>query len=203
MAAITSAASFSLEAKRPRPSTSVWCWGGGASARQTVIIKKVRADWQTIPIAFRAGATTDNGRIEIVIRGAGSVRIGAVSLMPADNISGWRKDTVARLRELAATVYRWPGGNFVSGYDWKDGIGDRDRRPPRKNPAWKGRAQRRRTARVHRVVPPHRGRTVHRGQQREPPTCGRPRISSRTPMAETIRRWAGCARRTATQRPSA
>ena len=26
----------------------------------------------------------------------------------------------------------------MSGYDWKDGIGDRDRRPPRKNPAWKG-----------------------------------------------------------------
>jgi alpha-N-arabinofuranosidase len=35
-------------------------------------------------------------------------------------------------------VYRWPGGNFVSGYDWKDGIGDPDRRPPRKNPAWQG-----------------------------------------------------------------
>jgi alpha-N-arabinofuranosidase len=35
-------------------------------------------------------------------------------------------------------VYRWPGGNFVSGYDWRDGIGPRDRRPPRKNPAWKG-----------------------------------------------------------------
>ena len=113
-------------------------WGGGASARQTVVIKKFRADWQTIPLAFHAGATTDNGRIEIVVRGAGAVRIGAVSLMPADNISGWRMDTVARRRELAATVYRWPGGNFVSGYDWKDGIGDRDRRPPRKNPAWKG-----------------------------------------------------------------
>jgi alpha-N-arabinofuranosidase len=58
--------------------------------------------------------------------------------MPADNISGWRRETIARMRELDATVYRWPGGNFVSGYDWKDGIGDRDRRPPRKNPAWKG-----------------------------------------------------------------
>ena len=34
-------------------------------------------------------------------------------------------------------MYRWPGGNFVSGYDWRDGIGDPDRRPPRKNPAWK------------------------------------------------------------------
>ena len=35
-------------------------------------------------------------------------------------------------------VYRWPGGNFVSGYNWRDGIGDPDKRPPRKNPAWKG-----------------------------------------------------------------
>ena len=35
-------------------------------------------------------------------------------------------------------MYRWPGGNFVSGYDWRDGIGDRDRRPPRRNPAWTG-----------------------------------------------------------------
>ena len=31
---------------------------------------------------------------------------------------------------------RWPGGNFVSGYNWKDGIGDRDRRPPRWDRAW-------------------------------------------------------------------
>jgi alpha-N-arabinofuranosidase len=39
---------------------------------------------------------------------------------------------------LNSPVYRWPGGNFVSGYDWRDGIGDRDKRPPRKNPAWTG-----------------------------------------------------------------
>jgi alpha-N-arabinofuranosidase len=58
--------------------------------------------------------------------------------MPADNVLGWRADTLALLRELDSPVYRWPGGNFVSGYDWKDGIGDPDRRPPRKNPAWKG-----------------------------------------------------------------
>jgi alpha-N-arabinofuranosidase len=42
------------------------------------------------------------------------------------------------LKQLDGTVYRWPGGNFASGYDWRDGIGDRDRRPPRKNPAWTG-----------------------------------------------------------------
>ena len=58
--------------------------------------------------------------------------------MPADNVQGWRADTLALLKELNSPVYRWPGGNFVSGYNWRDGIGDRDKRPPRKNPAWKG-----------------------------------------------------------------
>jgi alpha-N-arabinofuranosidase len=65
-------------------------------------------------------------------------RVGTVSLMPADNVNGMRADTLALLKELDSPVYRWPGGNFVSGYDWRDGIGDPDRRPPRKNPAWKG-----------------------------------------------------------------
>ncbi|MDO4550685.1 MAG: alpha-L-arabinofuranosidase C-terminal domain-containing protein [Planctomycetia bacterium] len=64
--------------------------------------------------------------------------VGTVSLMPADNIHGMRADTLALLRELNSPIYRWPGGNFVSGYNWKDGVGSRDRRPPRKNPAWKG-----------------------------------------------------------------
>jgi alpha-N-arabinofuranosidase len=58
--------------------------------------------------------------------------------MPADHIDGMRPDTLALLKELNSPVYRWPGGNFVSGYNWRDGIGDRDRRPPRKNPAWTG-----------------------------------------------------------------
>jgi alpha-N-arabinofuranosidase len=113
-------------------------WGGGTSARQTVPVKLPGSGWKTTPLAFRAGAGTDNGRLEIVARGTGRVRVGTVSLMPADNTKGWRTDTLALVRELAAPVYRWPGGNFVSGYDWRDGIGDRDRRPPRKNPAWKG-----------------------------------------------------------------
>jgi alpha-N-arabinofuranosidase len=47
-------------------------------------------------------------------------------------------DVLAFLRELNAPVYPGPGGNSVSGYDGRDGIGDRDRRPPCKNPAWQG-----------------------------------------------------------------
>jgi alpha-N-arabinofuranosidase len=111
-------------------------WGAGASDRQTATIEAPSAAFATFPLAFTAKGSTDNGRLEIV--GTGGFRVGTVSLMPADNVYGWRADTLALLRALDAPVYRWPGGNFVSGYDWKDGIGDPDRRPPRKNPAWKG-----------------------------------------------------------------
>jgi len=113
-------------------------WGGGATMRDTAVIENVTSEYVKYPLRFRAGGSTDNGRLEIYSRGNGSFRIGTVSLMPADNVGGWRADTVALLKELNSPVYRWPGGNFVSGYDWKDGIGDRDQRPPRKNPAWKG-----------------------------------------------------------------
>jgi alpha-N-arabinofuranosidase len=113
-------------------------WGTGASGRDTVVIQGLADEYVTHPLRFTSGGTTDNGRLEITSRGSGQLTIGTASLMPADNILGWRADTVALVKELDSPVYRWPGGNFVSGYDWKDGIGDPDRRPPRKNPAWKG-----------------------------------------------------------------
>jgi len=113
-------------------------WGIGASDRDTVVIDKIGKTYAKFPLSFTSKGTTDNGRIEIISKGKGYFLIGTVSLMPADNILGWRSDTVALLKQLNSPVYRWPGGNFVSGYDWKDGIGDPDRRPPRKNPAWKG-----------------------------------------------------------------
>jgi alpha-N-arabinofuranosidase len=94
--------------------------------------------WTQHRFRFAAGTTTDEGRLSIRLDGRGECAIGAVSLMPADAVQGLRRDTLTLLRELDAPVYRWPGGNFVSGYDWRDGIGDRDRRPPRKNPAWQG-----------------------------------------------------------------
>jgi alpha-N-arabinofuranosidase len=113
-------------------------WGSGPRDRQTVRLSKLTSEFRKFPLRFKAGASTDNATLEIVSRGRGRFRIGTASLMPDDNIRGMRRDTLALLRQLNAPIYRWPGGNFVSGYNWKDGIGDRDRRPPRKNPAWAG-----------------------------------------------------------------
>jgi alpha-N-arabinofuranosidase len=113
-------------------------WGSRADERQVARIAKITNEYAKYPVRFQAGASTDNASFQILGRGNGRYRIGTSSLMPDDNIKGMRQDTLALLRQLDAPIYRWPGGNFVSGYDWKDGIGDRDRRPPRKNPAWTG-----------------------------------------------------------------
>jgi alpha-L-arabinofuranosidase len=101
-------------------------------------IAKLTGDYQKYPFEFTADETTDHANLELNAVGEGDVLVGTISLMPADNVKGMRADTLALLKELDAPMYRWPGGNFVSGYDWRDGIGDRDRRPPRKNPAWTG-----------------------------------------------------------------
>jgi alpha-N-arabinofuranosidase len=104
---------------------------------ETVTIEPAEGTFRKYEIGFMPGVDTDHASLSIRVTGA-AVRIGTVSLMPADNVRGMRADTLALLKQLGATMYRWPGGNFVSGYDWRDGLGERDRRPPRKNPAWTG-----------------------------------------------------------------
>ncbi|MGQ9576400.1 MAG: alpha-L-arabinofuranosidase C-terminal domain-containing protein [Thermoguttaceae bacterium] len=113
-------------------------WGDGPAERQTVSIDKIAPEFTKTSLEFTAGKSTDNARLEIAAAGRGSLSVGTISLMPADHVQGMRADTLAVLRELDAPVYRWPGGNFVSGYDWREAIGDPDRRRPRKNPAWQG-----------------------------------------------------------------
>ncbi len=110
-------------------------WPGG---RDTFVIESLYREFVKVPFMFTAGAASNNARLEITATGKGTLKIGAVSIMPADNVAGFRRDTLELLRQLDAPVYRWPGGNFVSGYDWRDGIGPRDKRPTRTNPAWTG-----------------------------------------------------------------
>jgi alpha-N-arabinofuranosidase len=55
---------------------------------------------------------------------------------PLSDERGFRKDVLDALRPLQMPVLRWPGGNFVSGYTWIDGIGPKDSRPRRLELAW-------------------------------------------------------------------
>jgi alpha-N-arabinofuranosidase len=46
---------------------------------------------------------------------------------------GLRRDVMAALRELDLRIIRYPGGNFLSGYHWLDGVGSREKRPTRRD----------------------------------------------------------------------
>jgi alpha-N-arabinofuranosidase len=54
---------------------------------------------------------------------------------PTADASGFRGDVLSLVRELGVTIVRYPGGNFVSGYDWEDGVGPD--RPSRLDLAWR------------------------------------------------------------------
>jgi alpha-N-arabinofuranosidase len=61
--------------------------------------------------------------------------------MPADNMQGFHAGMIRLFRDAGFKMAKWPGGNFVSGYDWYDGIGDVDKRPPRFQTMWGGRVE--------------------------------------------------------------
>jgi alpha-N-arabinofuranosidase len=111
-------------------------WGAGESERQTIVLTSLRSSYAKFPLKFISPVDTDSGRLEIVGLGSGFFAVGGASLMPADNIHGFRPDTVMLLRQLNSGFYRLPGGNFISGHDWRNAVGDPDKRPPTWDYAW-------------------------------------------------------------------
>ena len=55
---------------------------------------------------------------------------------PFADEQGMRRDVLELIRQLNVPVVRYPGGNFVSGYHWEDGVGDKTDRPSRVDLAW-------------------------------------------------------------------
>ena len=111
-------------------------WGDGGDDRQTLTFNGLSGEYRKYPLQFTAKADTTNGAIEITGTGSGSFHIGTLSLMPTDNVQGFRPDTIALLRGLHAGMWRMPGGNFISDWDWHNSVGDIDKRPPVFDYAW-------------------------------------------------------------------
>ncbi len=113
-------------------------WGPNSGDREVITVNNLSAIYAKFPFKFTPKADSSEGRLEILGTGSGSFHIGTVSLMPADNVSGFKAASLRMLKEQGVSLLRWPGGNFVSAYDWRDGIGDADKRPPRRELAWNG-----------------------------------------------------------------
>ncbi len=56
---------------------------------------------------------------------------------PTADKNGFRQDVIELVKELDVPIVRYPGGNFVSGYNWEDGVGPVEKRPKRAELAWR------------------------------------------------------------------
>ncbi|HKV24017.1 MAG TPA: hypothetical protein VJN93_05440 [Candidatus Acidoferrum sp.] len=111
-------------------------WGDGAENRETVSFTHLTNTYAKFSFRLTAKADSSKAAFEITGTGTGNFHIGAVSLMPADNVDGFRPDTIALLRQLHSGFWRLPGGNFLSDWNWYEGVGPRDKRPPAYDYAW-------------------------------------------------------------------
>jgi alpha-N-arabinofuranosidase len=111
-------------------------WGKDPSDRQTISLHTIGARYRKFKLRYTAATDSDDATLEITGTGTGAFHVGAVSLMPADNIEGFRPEVIAALKQLRFGVLRFPGGNFVSAYEWRYGVGDMDKRPPIFDPVW-------------------------------------------------------------------
>ena len=111
-------------------------WGSGTAGRQSTTIHTLGPRYRTYRLRYTAEADNDNATLVITGIGTGQFHVGAASLMPADNIEGFRPEVISVLKQLRFGVLRFPGGNFVSSYEWRYGVGDIDKRPPIFDPVW-------------------------------------------------------------------
>jgi alpha-N-arabinofuranosidase len=111
-------------------------WSEGANNQQTVVLPVLSQTYKELPFTFTAETATDDGAFEITGTGKGNFHVGAVSLMPADNLDGFRPEVIALLKQLHSGFWRLPGGNFISDFNWYHSVGPRDRRPPDFDYAW-------------------------------------------------------------------
>ncbi len=109
--------------------------------RHEVTLELAEASGDQYVAGAVANVDTPYGKyaVEFTAEGSGHVDLDWINLAADDAIRGkYNPNTVELMREQNATWLKWPGGNFTSQYNWRDGIGPKSERPVRFNHAWGG-----------------------------------------------------------------
>ena len=121
---------------------SLWARGRGTLVvrlgGQEKTLPALAADWKEYPLEFTPVADDSAATLEIVTRGHADVNVDQVSLMAdsARATGGFRPDLLAAVTDLHPPIIRWPGGGFVNGYNWKNGIGPQSKRLDKGRRIW-------------------------------------------------------------------
>ena len=103
------------------------------------VVRPITGDWRrlTASLEIPANLPADKAcRFAITADKPGQFVIGRAMLLPADHINRADPDVIRFLKESRLPILRWPGGNFVSSYHWRDGVGPLEQRPTLPNYAW-------------------------------------------------------------------
>ncbi len=93
--------------------------------------------WKKYSVRMVSAGRTGQAVFELSAEGQGSLWADKLSLMPEDNLQGWRRDVVRAIQEVRPAIIRWGGSTVDPGhYRWKNGVGDRDLRTPWLNENW-------------------------------------------------------------------
>jgi alpha-N-arabinofuranosidase len=102
-------------------------------------ISDINSQWRKFSgsLEIPANLPSDKAyKFAIIAEQPGQLILERVLLYPADHINRADPDIVRFLRESHLPILRWPGGNFVSGYHWRDGVGPLEQRLTLPNYAW-------------------------------------------------------------------
>jgi len=107
-------------------------------SRDTVFAKTLEfaSTQQQFDLEFAPLNFTGRTTVEISFRWKGNVVLSWCSLMPSDNLNGWRKETVEALKEIGPPIIRFPGGCFASFHRWQNSVGPRNQRVPEISYFW-------------------------------------------------------------------
>jgi alpha-L-arabinofuranosidase len=105
-------------------------------ATATLAVKT--AGFQKYSADLKVTKSSDNATFALSVAPKGFAAVDLLSLMPADNLSGWRAEVVAALKDMGLASFRYPGGCFASFVDWESMVGPPERRLPFTNPFWGG-----------------------------------------------------------------
>jgi alpha-N-arabinofuranosidase len=95
----------------------------------------VGGEWRRFEAELRSPVTDTQALFAIMLDRPGTLWIDKVSLMPEDNMGGWRRDVVEAVKASKPGIIRFGGSSLIF-YDWRTGIGPREKRAPFINTPW-------------------------------------------------------------------
>ena len=119
--------SLHLRAHGLQSPVEVAIWGRGKTYARAAF--RPGRQWQRFETVLKPSGTDAAATLSVSFRGPGTLWIDQVSLMPTDNVFGWRRDVAEALKDLRPGIIRF-GGSATEGLEWTATIGDPAKRVP-------------------------------------------------------------------------